>query len=364
MDEIPETRRSLRRHIGHHLEEIALAALPPEIYHMDDGTGDGGATGGDVENTDRNTEVIASSNDSEGGDPLLLSDLAESTGADTLTDGIQQTDRDLPAIPTVGHRATPNPDSLGEKHSKTNMDEGEVYVNDTRRDLTPSLAQETAVESGTMTGREARKFKDILSRIKKQTQEQQIQLNKRRKRSSMADGDPSSNSSEDDVIMKGGNNGGRERGNKQVRTPATAAATPTPSIPSTPLPQQTLAPIQEKKPIKVKGDLGQRESDAASALAGLLLGMENIAPAPPNIVMCTPESQPLPQPRTAASTPKKEKGKGGRSAGAATSSYWSVPEQNDFPHLLASFGTNWGLISQRLPSKTTVMVWNFVPFLY
>lgn len=161
---------------------------------------------------------------------------------------------------------------------------------------------------------------------------------------------------------RGGNNGGRERGNKRVRTPATAAATPTPSIPSTPLPQQTLAPIQEKKPIKIKEDLGQRESDAVSALAGLSGGTENIAPAPPNIVMCTPESQPLPQPRTAASTPKKEKDKGDRSAGAATSSYWSVPEQNDFPHLLASFGTNWGLISQRLASKTTVMVWNFVPF--
>jgi hypothetical protein len=116
MDEIPETQRSLRRHIGHHLEEIALAALPPEIYHMDDGTGDGGATGGDVENTDRNTEVIASSNDSEGGDPLLLSDLAESTTADTLTNAIQLTERDFSAKPAVRHRAIPNP---GKRHYVT-----------------------------------------------------------------------------------------------------------------------------------------------------------------------------------------------------------------------------------------------------
>ncbi|KAF8245041.1 hypothetical protein K440DRAFT_663078 [Wilcoxina mikolae CBS 423.85] len=44
---------------------------------------------------------------------------------------------------------------------------------------------------------------------------------------------------------------------------------------------------------------------------------------------------------------------------APTSSYWSVPEQTNFPHLLTSFGTNWGLISQRLPGKTTTMVRNF-----
>jgi len=133
MDEIPETRRSLRRHIGHHLEEIALAALPPEIYHMDDSTGDSGATSGDVKNTDRNTEVIASSNDSEGEDPLLLSDLAESTTTDTLTNAIQQTERDFPAKPTVRHRAIPNPDSPDEKHSKTDMDEDEDHVNGLRR---------------------------------------------------------------------------------------------------------------------------------------------------------------------------------------------------------------------------------------
>jgi len=99
---------------------------------MDNGTGDG-ATGGDVENTDRNTEVIASSNDSEGGNPLLPSDLAEATTADTLSDGIQQTEQVISAKPTVGHRATPNPDFPDKKHSKTDMYEDKVYVNDTRR---------------------------------------------------------------------------------------------------------------------------------------------------------------------------------------------------------------------------------------
>jgi len=52
------------------------------------------------------------------------------------------------------------------------------------RDLTPIL-QDVAVEKGEMTGREARKFKDVLSRIEKQQQEeQQPQTAKRRKRNS------------------------------------------------------------------------------------------------------------------------------------------------------------------------------------
>ncbi|CAZ82803.1 unnamed protein product [Tuber melanosporum] len=53
------------------------------------------------------------------------------------------------------------------------------------RDLTPSMPQDVAVEKGEMTGREARKFKEVLSRIQKQQQEeQQPQVAKRRKRNS------------------------------------------------------------------------------------------------------------------------------------------------------------------------------------
>ncbi|KAI5777774.1 hypothetical protein EDC01DRAFT_623588 [Geopyxis carbonaria] len=53
------------------------------------------------------------------------------------------------------------------------------------RDLTPS-SLDTAVEPGTMTGREARKFKDVLSRIEKQQQEEHHPPPaKRRKRNSV-----------------------------------------------------------------------------------------------------------------------------------------------------------------------------------
>jgi len=153
---------------------------------------------------------------------------------------------------------------------------------------------------------------------------------------------------------RGGNNGGRERGSKRVRTPA---ATPASSVPAIPMPQPALAPIVEKKLAKVKEDLGQKESDAVSALAGLSSNTPEIAPAPStNIVPCTPEIQPQPTPRTATSTPKKDKDRSDRSVAPTTSSYWSVPEQNDFPRLLATYGTDWVAISQRLASKTTVMV--------
>ena len=53
------------------------------------------------------------------------------------------------------------------------------------RDLTPVHQNEIAVDSATMTRREERKFKDVLSRIEKQEQEEQVhQPPKRRKRNS------------------------------------------------------------------------------------------------------------------------------------------------------------------------------------
>ena len=49
-----------------------------------------------------------------------------------------------------------------------------------------------------------------------------------------------------------------------------------------------------------------------------------------------------------------------RSNPQQTSSYWSVPEQNDFPALLQHFGTDWGAIAKHMTSKTHVMVYTTV----
>lgn len=183
---------------------------------------------------------------------------------------------------------------------------------------------------------------------------------------------------------RGGNNIGREKGQKRVKTPAN-----TPAQPSTPVPiQPVLAPVPErieKKEEKKKEDLRERESDAVSALTGMgMLTNIEILPEPmivedkkPIIIqqlnpqVQVPIEQPMTpvqqQPPTLPTTPvtlpppstpisKKDKGERSEKSVAQTSSYWSVPEQSDFPHLLASFGTNWAMISQRLASKTTVMV--------
>ncbi|KAI9665258.1 MAG: hypothetical protein M1829_005796 [Trizodia sp. TS-e1964] len=42
-----------------------------------------------------------------------------------------------------------------------------------------------------------------------------------------------------------------------------------------------------------------------------------------------------------------------------TSSYWSVPEVQDFPRLLSHFGTNWSNIANHMGSKTHIMVKNY-----
>jgi hypothetical protein len=43
-----------------------------------------------------------------------------------------------------------------------------------------------------------------------------------------------------------------------------------------------------------------------------------------------------------------------------TSSYWSVPEQTDFPDLLRHFGTDWHGIAKHMASKTHIMVYHTV----
>lgn len=43
-----------------------------------------------------------------------------------------------------------------------------------------------------------------------------------------------------------------------------------------------------------------------------------------------------------------------------TSSYWSVPETQEFPTLLAHFGTNWQDIAKYMTSKTHIMVYKYI----
>ena len=210
---------------------------------------------------------------------------------------------------------------------------------------------------------------------------------------------------------RGNNSVGRERGQKRARAPATPAVQPTPP-PNVPVAQPALAPVPDKVEGKEKEekkeDLGDRETDAVHVLTGLsgiaeksstpppLTALQPVQPVlTPSVViedkkpitipttptipcaapldvpvgtLIPPSPQPLASPIEPSLTQvvvKKEKvdrGGGVEKPVAQTSSYWSVPEQNDFPQLLAAYGTNWAAIAARLASKTTVMVGFFFFF--
>jgi len=204
---------------------------------------------------------------------------------------------------------------------------------------------------------------------------------------------------------RGNNSVGRERGQKRAKAPVTPAVQPTPP-PNVPVAQPALAPVPDKvegKEKEKKEDLGDRETDAVHVLTGLsgiaeksstppLTVLQPVQPVlTPSVViedkkpiaipttptipyaapldvpvgtLIPPSPQPLASPIEPSLTQvvvKKEKVDRGGGGGvekpvAQTSSYWSVPEQNDFPQLLAAYGTNWAAIAARLASKTTVMV--------
>ena len=78
--------------------------------------------------------------------------------------------------------------------------------------------------------------------------------------------------------------------------------------------------------------------------------MPDVMTAPP----LRPEPPPPQPPMTTSfslTQPQQE-----RKAPSQASSYWSVSESNDFPHLLRSFGSDWNAIAAHMGSKTSIMV--------
>ncbi|KAK6351011.1 hypothetical protein TWF718_004188 [Orbilia javanica] len=203
---------------------------------------------------------------------------------------------------------------------------------------------------------------------------------------------------------RGGQKADKERKEKSASRGRTPIATP--------------ANEKAEKAIKNKGDLLQTPQElgplgtlanmsaaVSGALAGLSnthkFGQEPIQPAPPSKQEAATKlddeigrlqqpfvTQPYPDPhsRMAISAPvipqaeivpsrplvpvRRPGAPAGRGRKAAqvdedgvviapvTSSYWSVPETQDFPQLLASFGTNFEAIAEHLGTKTTTMVRN------
>lgn len=75
-------------------------------------------------------------------------------------------------------------------------------------------------------------------------------------------------------------------------------------------------------------------------------------PVPMNVDPIQKQVQPFIQEQPSAPQQK---------SGGTTSSYWSVPEQNDFYNLLRHFGTNWQAIAATMKTKTHIMVMILLP---
>lgn len=73
-------------------------------------------------------------------------------------------------------------------------------------------------------------------------------------------------------------------------------------------------------------------------------------------VMAAPSLRPEPPPQPAMTTFNLAQPQQERKAPTQASSYWSVSESNDFPHLLRAFGSDWTAIAAHMGSKTAVMV--------
>lgn len=149
----------------------------------------------------------------------------------------------------------------------------------------------------------------------------------------------------------------KEKVGRKGKAPLLAAA-PGPS-PQKNLPEATRAVSKEPT---VDNEQRVEEIEGAQLLAGLTSGQPYTVPVlqqPPT------EGWPVDQPVTINIDPTQKQVQPfihepppapQQKSGGTTSSYWSVPEQNDFYNLLRYFGTNWQAIAATMKTKTHIMV--------
>ena len=133
-----------------------------------------------------------------------------------------------------------------------------------------------------------------------------------------------------------------------------------------PSPQKQLPDLRavSKEPVIVDNAPRIDELDGAQVLAGLSSG----EPYNPHMYpKATPETWPpnppappnihhIPQQITQVAQEQSHPPPPRASAAPQTSSYWSVPEQQDFHNLVRHFGTNWPAIASTMKTKTHIMV--------
>ena len=166
----------------------------------------------------------------------------------------------------------------------------------------------------------------------------------------------------------------KEKGAKRGKAPLLAAA-PGPS------PQKKEVEVKkpEVKELKLEDEFREKEIEEAKLLASFHTGQPNPpmlsppkisegwlgaqrAPTNSNPLGRPPNQQQTPIqkhqqqhiPQEQQTPPKQQSGQ--PRSGSQTSSYWSVPEQQDFMNLLSFYGTDWPQIAAHLKNKTPVMV--------
>lgn len=154
----------------------------------------------------------------------------------------------------------------------------------------------------------------------------------------------------------------KEKGARKTRAPLLAAA-PAPS------PQKHEIDIVKPSSKEPKMEVDQRMEEVEGA--HLLASLHNSQAVDPPLNKQGPtEGWPIvtppatsgpnlvPSPQAPQMSHEQQQQQPTRGSQAVTSSYWSVPEQQDFQNLVNHFGTDWHAIANHMKSKTHTMVNN------
>lgn len=154
----------------------------------------------------------------------------------------------------------------------------------------------------------------------------------------------------------------KEKGARKTRAPLLAAA----PAPPPQKPEIDIVKPNSKEP-KMEVDQRMEEIEGAHWLASL---HSSQGVDPPSNKQGPMEGWPsvtppaisgpnqVPSPQTSQISHEQQQQQPSRGSQTATSSYWSVPEQQDFQNLVNHFGTDWHAIANHMKSKTHTMVNN------
>lgn len=152
----------------------------------------------------------------------------------------------------------------------------------------------------------------------------------------------------------------KERGAKRAKAPLLAAA----PGPSSQKGEKDIIRGRSREP-KVEMEQGAEDLEGAQLLAGLQNSyIPNMPVNQQSLVEDWMQRQPLPPNPTLAGSQKpaqqpyepQMQSQEQRTGQSTTSSYWSVPEHQDFQNLLGYFGTNWQAIADTMKTKSVTMV--------